>query len=189
MIIRKEYKFEGAHVVRGCSSERCKKSIHGHSYVVEVFLEGNKLDNGQMIYDFGLMKSTIHDLIDSFDHAYSAWDRESDEFLQFIKNNSDRWVIMPVSPSAECYSLIILAMIDRILSNTTMQNGEGDVKVKAVRVHETRTGYAESSRDDLHMLPENAIENVIFSEGVMKEWKTLSKDWATAQYTNPVVND
>jgi 6-pyruvoyltetrahydropterin/6-carboxytetrahydropterin synthase len=47
MIIRKQFKFEGAHIVRNCTTRRCKKSIHGHSYVVEVFFTSNKL------YDFG----------------------------------------------------------------------------------------------------------------------------------------
>ena len=36
MLIRKLFKFENAHIVRGCSTERCKYSIHGHSYKVTV---------------------------------------------------------------------------------------------------------------------------------------------------------
>lgn len=47
MLIRKKYTFEGAHIVRNCSSDRCKKSIHGHSYIVEVLFTSDKLDNGQ----------------------------------------------------------------------------------------------------------------------------------------------
>ena len=80
MLIRKLFKFEGAHIVRNCSSDRCKRSIHGHSYTVEVFLTAKGLDNGQMIMDFGLMKGTIKDLIDSFDHAYSFWNLEKRSF-------------------------------------------------------------------------------------------------------------
>ena len=111
MIIRKQFKFEGAHLVRNCSSERCKKSIHGHSYIVEVFLESYYLDNGQMVVDFGLLKGTIKDFLDSFDHTYSIWDEEKDEFKGFMKSNSARWVEMPVSPSAEMYSLMFLNAI------------------------------------------------------------------------------
>ena len=59
MIIRKKFKFEGAHIVRNCSTKRCKTSIHGHSYKVEVFFTSNKLDNGFMILDFGLTKKHI----------------------------------------------------------------------------------------------------------------------------------
>lgn len=171
MLIRKQYKFEGAHVVRGCSSERCKKSIHGHSYVVEVFLQSDSLDNGMMVYDFGLMKSTIHELIDSFDHAYTIWDKENEQFKQFIFDNSDRWVQLPVSPSAECYSVILFAFIDNILKNTTMVNGEHGVRLHSVRVHETTTGYAEAFKEDLHMLPPNALDSVVFSDGCKSDWK------------------
>ena len=55
MRIRKLFKFENAHIVRNCSSERCKHSIHGHSYQIELILEATRLDHGQMVYDFGLL--------------------------------------------------------------------------------------------------------------------------------------
>ena len=69
MLIRKLFRFENAHVVRGCSTRRCSHSIHGHSYRVELLLEAHALDHGQMIYDFGLLKGDVRDLIDAFDHA------------------------------------------------------------------------------------------------------------------------
>lgn len=46
MIIRKQFKFEGAHIVRNCTSQRCRENIHGHSYIVEVFITSDKLDHG-----------------------------------------------------------------------------------------------------------------------------------------------
>ncbi|OYZ59284.1 MAG: 6-carboxytetrahydropterin synthase QueD, partial [Sulfuricurvum sp. 24-42-5] len=73
MIIRKLFKFENAHIVRGCSSERCRASVHGHSYKIEVLFESDYLDNGQMVYDFGLMKQGMKALIDSFDHSIALW--------------------------------------------------------------------------------------------------------------------
>ena len=169
MIIRKKYKFEGAHVVRNCSSDRCKLSIHGHSYVVEIFFTSEGVDSGQMVYDFGLTKGTIKDLIDSFDHAYSAWDKESKEFLDFIKQNSARYILMPVSPSAEMYSLMLFYIIDKILKNTQFGNGEKNVKLYSVRVHETETGYAESFREDLKYW-NFSLENIIFSQQIKDEW-------------------
>ena len=169
MIIRKKFKFEGAHIVRNCSTDRCKKSIHGHSYIVEVFFTSNKLDNGYMIFDFGLTKKHIRDIIDSFDHAYSLWDGESDEFKNFFKSNSERWVEMPVSPSAESYSLMFLKLVDHILKHTTFSNGEGDVQVSSVRVHETETGYAEAFREDMDII-ELDIHKIIFSDAVINEW-------------------
>jgi len=45
--------------------------MHAHRYIVEVFLSALKLDNGYMIYDFGLMKGNIKEIIKSFDNAVS----------------------------------------------------------------------------------------------------------------------
>lgn len=170
MIIRKKFKFEGAHIVRNCSTRRCKKSIHGHSYVVEVFFTSNKLDNGYMILDFGLTKKHIKNIIDSFDHAYSLWSGEEAEFKNFFKNNSERWIQMPVSPSAESYSLLFLKFIDHILRNTTFTNNEGEVQVSSVRIHETKTGYAEAFREDMNII-ELDLNKVIFSKQVINEWE------------------
>ena len=170
MIIRKKFKFEGAHIVRNCTTDRCKKSIHGHSYEVEVFFSSNKLDNGYMILDFGLTKKHIKNIIDSFDHAYSLWVGESDEFKKFFRTNSERWIEMPISPSAESYSLMFLKFVDHILKHTTFKNGEGDVVVSSVRVHETQTGYAEAFRSDMDII-ELDLSKVVFSAQVINEWE------------------
>ncbi len=39
MLIRKLFKFENAHIVRDCTTQRCSENIHGHSYKIEVLLE------------------------------------------------------------------------------------------------------------------------------------------------------
>ena len=169
MIIRKLFKFEGAHIVRNCSSERCKKSIHGHSYVVEVFFKSKGFDKGQMVMDFGLMKGNIKDFIDGFDHAYSMWNKESDKFKNFIKEQSARWIEMPVSPSAEAYSLMFFKVIDAIVKATVFNNGEQDVELYKVRVHETTTGYAESYREDLEWIDFD-LDDIKISRAVMDEW-------------------
>ena len=97
MLIRKLFRFENAHIVRNCSSDRCSRSIHGHSYQVEILLEAHALDNGQMIYDFGLLKGHVKDLIDSFDHAVAFWDKDNAEYIAFCKQFSARWISLPVS--------------------------------------------------------------------------------------------
>ena len=170
MIIRKKFGFEGAHVVRDCSSDRCRHSIHGHSYIVEVFFTSDGLDNGGMVMDFGLMKGPIKNFIDSFDHAYSLWDREEEEFKAFIKKQSERWVEMPVSPSAEMYSLMFFFVVDKIISQTVFNNGEKQVRLHSVRVHETASGYAESFAEDLDYW-HFTLNDIIFSEKVVSEWK------------------
>ena len=172
MLIRKLFKFENAHIVRNCSSDRCKRSIHGHSYKVEVLLQANRLDHGQMVYDFGLMKGIIKDLIDSFDHAITFWDKDDADYVAACKNFSARWIALPVSPSAEQFSRVFFFLVDTVLKHTNMQNGEGDVTIHSVIVHETDTGYAQCFREDIEnvQMGELSLAEIVFSEQVKVEW-------------------
>ncbi len=172
MLIRKLFRFENAHIVRNCSSDRCSRSIHGHSYQVEILLEAHALDNGQMIYDFGLLKGHVKDLIDSFDHAVAFWDKDNAEYIAFCKQFSARWISLPVSPSAEQFSRLIFVLVDAVLKQTVMQNGEADVNLHSIIVHETLTGYAQCFRYDVENPRMGLIQldEIVFSEQVCKEW-------------------
>ncbi len=172
MIIRKLFKFENAHVVRGCSTIKCKSSLHGHSYRVELLFESNFLDNGQMVYDFGLMKQNMKALIESFDHAVALWSGDSSEYLEDMKKHSQRWVELPVSPSCEQFSRIIFIMIDKLLKLTNVSNGEKEVNLFSVIVHETATGYAQCFMDDAYSKNMGLVnlDEIIFSDEVKKDW-------------------
>lgn len=173
MLIRKLFRFESAHIVRNCSSLRCSTSIHGHSYKVEVFLEAHALDHGQMVYDFGLMKGSIRDVIDAFDHAICFWDKDDPEYIRLCKQFSARWIAMPVSPSAEQFARLFFVVIDAILHQTVMANGEGLVRLHSVIAHETETGYAQAFADDARNERMGVIrlEDIEFSEQCKAEWK------------------
>ncbi|ENU19400.1 hypothetical protein F994_02259 [Acinetobacter bohemicus ANC 3994] len=172
MLIRKLFKFENAHIVRNCTSDRCKRSIHGHSYKVELLLKASKLDHGQMVYDFGLLKGVIKDIFDSFDHAICFWQHDDAEYIDACKKFSARWVSLPVSPSAEQFSRIFFYLAQQILASTITQNGEGDVEVYSVIVHETDTGYAQSFVEDIEneQMGVLSLEQIVFSEQVQAEW-------------------
>lgn len=172
MRIRKLFKFENAHIVRNCTSERCSRSIHGHSYQVELILEAHALDNGQMVYDFGLLKTHIKELIDSFDHAITFWDKDDAEYIKACKTFSARWVSLPVSPSAEQFSRVIFYWADKVLQNTQTQNGEAGVSVYSVIVHETDTGYAQCFKEDVSnpQMGRLALDDFEFSEQIISEW-------------------
>lgn len=173
MIIRKLFKFENAHIVRGCTSHRCRASLHGHSYKVEVLFESNYLDHGQMVYDFGLVKQNMKDLIDSFDHAITLWDGDNAEYIADMKRHSERWVQLPVSPSAEQFSRVIFMMVDRLLALTNTVNGEREVQLHSIIVHETDTGYAQGFSEDAYSELMGRIDPhaIVFSEGVKAEWR------------------
>ncbi|MCR4530663.1 6-pyruvoyl trahydropterin synthase family protein [Acinetobacter venetianus] len=172
MLIRKLFKFENAHIVRNCTSDRCKRSIHGHSYKVELLLKASKLDHGQMVYDFGLLKGVIKELFDSFDHAICFWKKDDAAYIDACKTFSARWISLPVSPSAEQFSRIFFFLAQQVLNSTSTQNGEGDVEVYSVIVHETDTGYAQSFQEDIdnEQMGLLDLEQIIFSEQVQSEW-------------------
>jgi len=172
MLIRKLFKFENAHIVRDCSTQRCSENIHGHSYKIEVLLESNYLDDGQMVYDFGLTKLYIKELIDSFDHAITLWAQDDKDYIKAMKKYSNRWIELPVSPSAEQFSRVIYLMVERVLACTDMQNGEREVKLHSIIVHETDTGYAQGFKEDAHseLMGKIALEDIVFSEQVQSEW-------------------
>jgi 6-pyruvoyltetrahydropterin/6-carboxytetrahydropterin synthase len=172
MIIRKLFKFENAHIVRGCSTTRCSQNIHGHSYQVEVLIESNYLDNGQMVYDFGLMKLSIKELIDAFDHSITLWSGDDLDYINDMKKHSKRWIELPVSPSAEQFARVIYLMIERVLEVTVMNNKERNITLNSIIVHETKTGYAQAFKEDAHSSLMGIIElkDIIFSSQIKDEW-------------------
>lgn len=172
MLIRKLFKFENAHIVRGCSTRRCSHSIHGHSYKVELLLEAHALDHGQMVYDFGLLKQGPRTLIDAFDHAVAIWSGDDPDYIAACQRFSERWIRIPISPSAEQFSRLFFVLIDRLLDLTEMANGEADVRLHSVIVHETETGYAQCFRADA-VNPKMGLillEEIEFSPAIQQEW-------------------
>jgi 6-pyruvoyltetrahydropterin/6-carboxytetrahydropterin synthase len=188
MIIRKLFKFENAHIVRGCSTQRCSQNIHGHSYRVEVLLESNYLDHGQMVYDFGLTKLYIKEMIDSFDHAITLWSNDDSEYIDDMKRHSHRWIELPISPSAEQFSRVIYLITEQILSTMVMQNGERDIQLYSIIVHETDTGYAQCFREDAHshLMGKIELEKIIFSPQIVSEWSN-SELWIDILHKKPLL--
>ena len=189
MIIRKLFKFENAHIVRDCSTLRCSKNLHGHSYKVEVLFESNYLDNGQMVYDFGLTKVYIKELIDSFDHAITLWSGDNRDYIEDMKKHSLRWIELPVSPSAEQFCRVFFVIIDRVLECSVMVNGEREVKLNSIIVHETDTGYAQCFRSDAYNLNmgEIKLENIQFSKQIRSEWNNKNL-WDNLLKKRPLLN-
>jgi len=63
-------------------------------------------------------------------------------------------------------------MVERVLACTEMQNGEKEVKLHSIIVHETETGYAQGFKEDAHseLMGKIALEDIIFSNQVQDEW-------------------
>lgn len=63
-----EFRFDAAHSLRGYEGA-CAR-LHGHSYRVQVSLQGDRLDEVGMLMDFRRLKAVCREVIDKFDHVY-----------------------------------------------------------------------------------------------------------------------
>jgi 6-pyruvoyltetrahydropterin/6-carboxytetrahydropterin synthase len=125
-----------------------------------------------MIYDFGLTKRYIKELIEAFDHSITLWSGDDAKYIGDMKKHSSRWVELPVSPSAEQFSRVIFLLVEKVLNCTGMVNGERDVKLNSIIVHETDTGYAQGFKDDAYseLMGRIELKDIIFSEQIQREW-------------------
>ena len=79
---------------------------------------------------------------------------------------------MPVSPSCEQFSRVIFIIVDKLLNQTNSINGEKNVKLHSIIVHETETGYAQCFKEDAYSEKMGLIdlEEIVFSENIKNEW-------------------
>lgn len=184
MIIRKKYKFEAAHIVRNCASTRCSKNIHGHSYIVEIKIGSNLLDDGGMVLDFGLLKATIGEFVDWFDHSLIVWIEDA-EMMNVAKENNQRISFIPFNATAENIAKVFFIAMLNILENTSFKNGETPI-ISSVIVHETATGYAECFYSDINLYDRKSIQLIHFehvdSENTLL--KIIAGTW-DGQWDNP----
>lgn len=153
MTIRKTFKAEMAHRVRNAYTTRCQ-GLHGHSYIFEIFLNGETQDNAEMLCDFKLVKEQLDGFLDSFDHTLVIDSR--DNFLvKIAKELNPRYMIIPYNPTAEQMARHIYYQAIQLVDN-----------IQKVIVHETKTGYAEFAGDDNIKID---IDSVIYSEEI--KWK------------------
>ncbi|MFA6423569.1 MAG: 6-carboxytetrahydropterin synthase QueD [Patescibacteria group bacterium] len=69
MLVTKSFYFESAHKLEDYDG-KCK-NLHGHSYRLEVTIEGKVNENG-MVMDFSKLKKIVNEqIIDKLDHSYS----------------------------------------------------------------------------------------------------------------------
>jgi len=60
--------FDAAHALRGYEGE-CRE-LHGHTWDVEVTVQGESLDSVGIVYDFKLLKEDLASVLRDYDHAY-----------------------------------------------------------------------------------------------------------------------
>jgi len=129
--IRKVFKFEAAHRLIGAYSKDCTY-IHGHSYVVEVFLRATQLNGDGMVLDFGELKKCVGHFIKAWDHRIILAMEDDLAELNLVK--------VDFNPTAEEMAHYLFDVMKHDLKRVL--DGKEPWLWK-VRVHETATGWAE----------------------------------------------
>jgi 6-pyruvoyltetrahydropterin/6-carboxytetrahydropterin synthase len=167
MEIRKRFHFEAAHRLWNHPG-RCA-GVHGHSYVVEVFVKGDPDPTTGMVADFGWVKKIAGEFIDKFDHALIFHSRDpilgphrNDEVVSkatsaLLEALNPRWVMVPYMPTAEM-------MASHFLWHLRRQQVGPYINFTRVRVHETETGFAEC--DSLVPCQSGNYADTVFSRAV-----------------------
>ncbi|NUQ81331.1 MAG: 6-carboxytetrahydropterin synthase QueD [Bacteroidetes bacterium] len=117
---------------RGC------QNIHGHSYEMEIILEGTKNDQG-MVLDYDDLKTAVKHIIDKWDHSFLVDDK--DELVRdFLKSSSMKHVVFKGYTTAENIAHYICEVLRNILSI------HKNLKAIEVVVRETRSSEAIARR-------------------------------------------
>lgn len=66
-IVRVEDSFAAAHFLTHYHG-KCER-LHGHNYRVRVYAKGQELDEGGMLLDFGLLKTSLKEVLGLLDHG------------------------------------------------------------------------------------------------------------------------
>jgi len=112
--------FSAAHFLPKYPYE-CKR-MHGHNYVVEVFVSGNKLNSQYMLIDFKVLKKLVKHILEDYDH--------------FLLNDLDEFKDFP--PTAEIISKNIFKKIKKELSKVS-----DSCFLTKIRIWESENSYVE----------------------------------------------
>ena len=126
----KAFTFEAAHKLSDAFTQECVETIHGHSYKVEVFLEGSLNATG-MVMDFGLIKGAMKPILKEWDHALIL-QKGDPIYPKEIEKENAKVVWLDCNPTAENMAAIIYSRLKPALA-----------PLKKVRVWETATAWAE----------------------------------------------
>ncbi len=127
LLLTKKFTFEMAHALDDYNG-KCA-NLHGHSYHLEVTIEGTSLNDNGMAMDFSQLKQTVqHAIIDRFDHALVLKDGSRQETFPNLIN-------VPFNPTTENLLIHFATILKPLLPN--------GVKLHSLRLAETDTSVAE----------------------------------------------
>ena len=113
--------FAAAHRIDGYNG-KCEE-LHGHNFLVEAFLSGDRLNGQGLLVDFKVLKKYLQEILETLDHTYL------NEIPFFAERNS----------SAEYIAMYVYGEMEKKLA----QDG---VLLKEIRVWESEKAFAAYGR-------------------------------------------
>jgi 6-pyruvoyltetrahydropterin/6-carboxytetrahydropterin synthase len=167
MEITKIFRFEASHSVKDAYTGRCDRmrgGLHGHSYVLELTLEGGPRSDG-MVIDFSLVKEKYNHIIDAFDHSFIV-NSDDKVMVKLAPYISSRFIFFPHNPTAENMAQYFF---DYISKNLRLEFS--GIILSEITVWETVTGKATCVRESLADTP-----TLVVSADICSKWKPHELD-------------
>lgn len=135
--IGKEFRWEMGHRLpyhtEGCAN------VHGHSYRLEIEVEGTP-DDGGMLIDYGRLSEIVGPLVSQLDHCFICY-REDTEMLDFLRRMEMKHTVISFHSTAENMTEWMLKHFAEPLASYPNLNR------LTVRLHETAKVFAEASTE------------------------------------------
>ncbi len=134
--------------------ENCKYP-HGHSRLVELILESDGLDAGDMVCDFSVLKIALKGFLDSLDHAMCI-NTKDPMYGAFKQTYGDRVIgFNDTDPTTEVIAKMIFDKVRDSLDRYADQKDQPyplakGVRLVRARVWETSTSWAEYGENALY---------------------------------------
>jgi 6-pyruvoyltetrahydropterin/6-carboxytetrahydropterin synthase len=122
------------------------ENLHGHNYVAEIFVTGDKTDNVGRLVDFSVINSLFSSWINEhWDHAMLLWDVDTTAISALQSVEPNRIYLLPWNPTAENMGRYLL---ERAGPQLLSQIADYQLQVSKVVLWETGTSCAEVALSD-----------------------------------------
>jgi len=109
--LRKKFRFESAHFLPHFPEGHKCRRLHGHSFYVEICVEGESNEQTGVVIDYSDIKKIVKPLVESLDHRLI--NEVGDEFGETLlqnptSENLSRWFYIKVKPLLPILSAVIV---------------------------------------------------------------------------------
>ena len=135
MRITKAFTFDAAHRLSNYAG-KCR-NLHGHTYLLEITLEGKSLNNSGMLLDFGVLKKTVNGILDNFfDHKTILMkdDLINKKLFEAIPLEYNSFYMVDYNPTAENMAKDLCGRLKLVFK---------DPIVSRIKLYETPTSSVE----------------------------------------------